>query len=110
MFVDDGVFKMRTFGQTTRDSWEIEQNEVNFNEKLGINNYTMPIDDFYDPFITCCFITDNLIFVALHYTFNQMHYHFIWDIEKRDFWFTPGNLDVDFFSKKQLTCSVKNFP
>ena len=32
VFIDDGVFKMRTFGKVTRDTWEIEDNEVNFND------------------------------------------------------------------------------
>ena len=109
-FVDDGVFKMRTFGKVTRDTWEIEANEISFNDKLKIDNYTMPIDDFYDPFINCCFITDNLIFVALHHTYSRTHYHFIWDLTKKDFWFTPQSLDLDFFTKKQLDCSIKNFP
>ena len=87
VFVDDGVFKMRTFGQVTRDRLEIEASEVNFNEKLKIDNFVMPIDDFYDPFINCCFVTDNLIFVALHYSYDRNHYHFIWDLAKNDFQF-----------------------
>lgn len=32
VFIDDGVFKMRTFGKETRDTWGIEASEVNFNE------------------------------------------------------------------------------
>jgi len=32
---------MRTFGKTTRTAEEIEDNEVNINEMLGLNDYTM---------------------------------------------------------------------
>jgi hypothetical protein len=43
VYINDGVFKMRTFGKVSRDQWEIEENEVNFNEELGLNDYTMPV-------------------------------------------------------------------
>ena len=88
VFIDDGIFKLRTFGKETRDFSEIDLTEINFNQKLRLDNFTMPIDEFYDPFITCCFITDNLIFVNLFYNYERTHHHFIWDIEKKDFWQT----------------------
>ena len=111
VFIDDGVFKLRTFGKEIRDFSEIDQTEINFNQKLRLDNNTMPIDEFYDPFITCCFITDNLIFVNLFYNYERTHHHFIWDLEKKDFWQT-SNLDINFenVSKKKLDCSIKNFP
>jgi hypothetical protein len=43
VFLDDGIFKLRTFGDKTRSSEEIQENEVNLNEMLEINNFTMPI-------------------------------------------------------------------
>lgn len=67
----------------------------------------MPIDDFYDPFITCCFITDDLLFVNLHHNHTRTHYHFIWDIPNKKF---HENLSVDNFYKIALDCSIKNFP
>lgn len=50
---------------------------------FGLNDYTMVIDIFPDPFITCCFTTDDFIFVAFFHNYSQTHYHFLWDIEKR---------------------------
>lgn len=50
---------------------------------FGLNDYSMVIDIFPDPFITCCFTTDDLIFVAFFHNYSQIHYHFLWDIKKR---------------------------
>ena len=87
VYFDDGEFKLRTFERKGRDrtSEEIKadtKKEVSFNEHpqeisenlLPINNHTLPIHEFQDPFITCCFINyskdiddkekkDNLLFI-----------------------------------------------
>ena len=81
-YFDDGKFLMRTFGRSERTEEEILKNEVCFNDLLGINDHTMPVSNFPDPFITSCFIDDNLIFVQLCYSPTMTHYHFFWDIEK----------------------------
>ena len=80
-YLDDGRFYLRIFfGQekktreeielgdspTTKRTWEeILENELDINEKLGLDNYTMPINNFPDPFIDCCFVNDDLLFVNL---------------------------------------------
>lgn len=46
VYFDDGIFRLRTFGKTTRTEEEIKKNEVNFNKVLGINDYTMANGDF----------------------------------------------------------------
>lgn len=45
-YFDDGLFKFRTFGKTTRTSEEIKKEEVNVNELFGIDRYTMANGDF----------------------------------------------------------------
>lgn len=77
-------------------------NEVDINLLLGIKNWTMPINRFPDPFITCVFIDDETLFINLFYNHNLTHYHFIWDTKELKI-----NGEV---VKKQLDCSKKNFP
>jgi hypothetical protein len=43
----------------------------------------MPNEVMPDPFVNCCFITDDKIFVAVYYAPKKMHYHFIWDETKK---------------------------
>lgn len=61
----NGVFMLRTFGVEPRTYAEIQDNELNINELLGLDFDTRskPIDDFPDPLITCTFINDNHLFV-----------------------------------------------
>ena len=89
VYLDDGKFKLRTFGKKTRTKKEIDDSEVEFNKLLGINDFTMANTDFPDPFITCCFIDDNRIFVNLFYNYSLTHYHFVWDVKKRQIIGTP---------------------
>ena len=65
VYYDDGYFKFRNFGETTRTLEDIEDNELDINSELNINNHTMPISNFPEPFITCCFTSDNLAFISL---------------------------------------------
>lgn len=74
-----------------------------FNTLLGLDNHTMPCDDFQDPFITCCFITNDLLFVNFFYTKERAHFHFVWDQELREI---HGPVKV----KMGSICSSKNFP
>lgn len=62
----------------------------------------MPIHGFADPFIVCCFISDDRIFIALFYNQSLTHYHFIYDIKKR-------RIEGHIFTK-QMECTKKNFP
>ena len=83
-YVDDGNFKLRVFGKTTRTPEEIAETEFDINKALGIDNFTMPIEGFSDPFCTCSFISNDLIFVQVFYNYDLMHYHFIYDHSKRE--------------------------
>ena len=90
---NDGNFRIRTFkmsdlpdplpnpAKPQRSKDVIEKFEFKINEELGIDNWTMAIDGFPDPFIVCCFISDDLIFVNLFYNYHQIHYHFVFDTE-----------------------------
>jgi hypothetical protein len=42
----------------------------------------MPIQGFSDPFTTCSFITNDLLFVQVFYNYELVHYHFIYDHTK----------------------------
>ena len=66
-YMNDGYFKLRTFGNYKRTQQQIEEEELDINKELGINNYTIPIDNFPDPFITCTFIDEIFIYVNLYH-------------------------------------------
>lgn len=62
----------------------------------------MAIEGFPDPFIVCAMISDSLVFVALYHTYNDKHYHFIYDLVLRA---VQGEVvELKFNSNK------KNFP
>jgi hypothetical protein len=63
VYANDGNFKLRVFGKSRREQSEIDENEFDINSAIGINDYTMPIQGFADPFATCSFIDDDKIFV-----------------------------------------------
>ena len=46
VYFDDGKFRMRNFGKTSRTEEEIKRNEVDFNKLFGIDDYTMANGDF----------------------------------------------------------------
>ena len=81
---------------------EIEANEININALLGINNYTMCNSIFPDPFITSCFISDDLVFVNLFYNATFTHYHFIINVETKEI---QGEVH-----SMEMKCTKKNFP
>jgi len=83
-YLDDGIFKLRTFGKTTREDKEIEENELNINDRLELNNHTMPIDNFPDPFISCVFIDDDLLYINLFHNATVTHHHFFFKISTRE--------------------------
>lgn len=71
-YFDDGKFRLRTFPKPTqlqRAESEIMKNEVDINKELGIDDWTMAIQGFADPYIVCCFISEELIFVSLFYNY-----------------------------------------
>ena len=101
-YLNDGLFRIRTFGKETRTEKEIRRNEFKVNEAIGINDYTMPIAGFQDPYISCTFITDETLYVCLFYNKKLTHFHFIYDDQARKI--------ISPISQHELTCTMKNFP
>lgn len=79
VYMNDGVFFLRTFGKGKRTPEEIAENEVNINDMLGIDASTMPCQDLSDPFITCCWVGMTKVFVSLFHSGSLTHFHFIYD-------------------------------
>ena len=48
----------------------------------GLNNHTMCISSFPDPFANCCFINEDFIYVCIYHNASSSHYHFIWNIQQ----------------------------
>jgi hypothetical protein len=99
---DDGVFKLRYFGRETRTGAEIAKNDLNINDLLGIRPFTMAVENLPDPFITCCFISNEIVFINLFYNYSFRHYHFQYNVETSKL---VGEV-VDI----QIGTSKKNFP
>jgi len=51
-----------------------------------------------DPFITCCFVTDEIVFINLFHTYNRKHYHFFFNIDKREIDGDVAEYDVKNYS------------
>ena len=102
VYVDDGKFRLRVFGKEQRDEETIKSEEFDINAALGINDYTMPIQELPDPFCTCSFISDDRIFVQLFYNYKFTHYHFIYNHVTR-------SIEGDVYSTV-MKCSKQNFP
>ena len=100
-FNDDGLFKIRTFGRTAKSIDEIIESEVNVNDILGIDEKTMAVSNFPDPFITICFVSDDKLFVNLFYNYTCTHYHFFYDVE---------NKKAEGITSFNIGNSKKNFP
>lgn len=83
-YMDDGKFFVRVFGFEQRPREQVEKEDLNINEKFSIDDYSIAITDFPDPFITCTFINDEKVFVNFFYTYSQIHCHFIWNFVTRE--------------------------
>ena len=100
--MDNGNFRLRTFGEVARETEEeIEENELNINKAIGIDHLTMPIDNFPDPFITCVFMTNDLIYVNLYYNEKCTHHMFVYNHVTR---VVTSHMDVKMHSNR------RNFP
>ena len=82
-YFDDGNFRIRTFGTTNRTEDDIAAEELDVNKELGLDNHTMPIDNFPDPFITCCFVSDDLIYANLYHTPTRTHHSFVYNFRTK---------------------------
>ena len=101
-YLDDGLFKLRTFDKNERSDEEAIAATLDINDILGIDLSTMPVDGFPDPYITCCFINDDLIFINLFHNYTLTHHHFLfnsktWEIDNK-------------FQMKIENCTGLNFP
>ena len=81
-YIDDGQFRLRHFGIEERDQLTIDATELKINERLGLNDHTIPIYNFPDPFISCTFINHELIFVNFFHNATYTHYHFVYNFIK----------------------------
>ena len=91
VYFDDGKFKLRYFDREDpnmeqlrrnvlcRNESEIERTEVDLNFRLGLDDWSMPIEGFPEPFANCCFVSDDNLYVCVFYTYTQTHHHLIWD-------------------------------
>ena len=80
---NDGNFRVRTFGVVNRTEDEIKANELDVNALVGIDNWTMAIQGFPDPYINLVFVTDDIVFVCLFHNYTCTHYHFNYDMVKK---------------------------
>ena len=69
----------------------------------------MAIEGFQDPFITCCFVKDDLIFVNFFHNYSMTHYHFIWDKLRKRILGGQDGLPI-MFKMPEANCNMKNFP
>lgn len=83
-YIDDGCFKLRVFDKESRTEEEALAKELDVNKALGLNNHTMPIDGFGDPYIVCTFVTCTILFVNLFHNGDKKHHHFFYDSDKQE--------------------------
>lgn len=102
VYFNDGKFRLRSFGRTSRTPEEIAADELDINGLLGIDDWTMAIQGFPDPYIVCTFVTDDVVFVNLFYNYTLEHYHFLYNITDKKLVGKPVNFKME--------CSKKNFP
>jgi hypothetical protein len=93
---------MRSFKKEKRSQEDIDANEVCFNDLLDLDNHTMCIQTFSDPFINCCFVTDDVVYIQLFHNATCTHYHFLYNVEEK-------KIEGDIVTKV-LDCTKKNFP
>ena len=105
-YSDDGKFRLRTFGKKMRTAKEIKDSEVLINEIIELDDYSMCHHELSHPNITCCFLTDNLIFINFFHNHSLTHFHFIYNIANKRF---IGDSE-GYLVSKTMDCTSKNFP
>ena len=80
-YMDDGKFRLRTFGteKAKRTEEEIAANELDINKELDLDDHTLPIYSLHDPFICCTFVSNEWIFVNLFHGASLTHHHFFFN-------------------------------
>lgn len=102
------MFRLRTFGKRTRNLVDIQKEELKISERLNLMHRSLPIDDFQDPFISCAFVSDKMIFVGFFYTPFQQHHHFMYDLSTHTI--IGESKREDSTVMLDFNCSRKNFP
>ena len=102
LYNDDGVWFLRTFGKVTRTEKEINKNEMNINEMLDLDDYTMCNEMFPDPFGTCCWVDEDQIFLTVFHNYSRTHYHMMINIRQRCIAGEATSIVMD--------CNLKQFP
>lgn len=74
------------------------------NPLLKLNDFTIPVAGFCDPYITSSFIDDDRIFVNLFHNVELKQYSFIYSIKADNL---ISKVQTHKFS---VECSKKNFP
>ena len=102
-YIDDGNFKIRTFGKEDRNQDGVLEEEFLVNKAIGIDDFTIPNHRFPDPFIVADFISEDKLFVVLFHNDSLTHYHFVYNFKERKI---EGKV-----SKHEIANSSKeNFP
>jgi hypothetical protein len=99
--MDDGRFKLRVFGKEQRELKD-QFDQLDINKVLNLDNHTIPVAGFPDPYITSCFIDDDRIFVNFFHNVKLTHYMFIYSIK--------SNKIVSEVEHREMECTKKNFP
>ena len=73
------------------------------NKYLGLNNHTIPVAGFADPFITSAFIDDDKIFANLFQSATLTHYMFVYSI-------SMNQIITKVVPHEMLECTTSNFP
>ena len=96
-YMDDGNWYLLIF--------DIEKELVRFdiNSHFGIDNNTIPIAGFTQPFATCCFMSDDEIYYNFFYKDTKTHYQFTYCPKEKC-------VKQDISSIVIEQCTVKNFP
>jgi hypothetical protein len=72
-YIDNGLWRFVVFNK----------NEVvtdfDVNTEFNIDNYTVPIMGFSQPFASCCFLSNNNIFFNFFYRPTKTHNHFVFN-------------------------------
>ena len=76
------------------------------NKALGLDNHTMANNGNCNPFINVLFVSDTKLFVNLFYNKKLTHYHFIYDLEKRDHEYK----DYEVYKTVLTGTCMENFP
>jgi len=77
--------------------------DFNVNEQFNIDNKTIGISGFFQPFCMTCFMEDNDLFFSFFYNHTKTHSHFKYD-------YVQKKVTSKLSSREIEGCTTKNFP